>query len=224
MQCFRTDLNAGDEVIVRRADGKLSNANITELRYLNWECSGRIECRKAESAVDSENNILLPKGSPLVYGLSTPEVFIRALREIGWVPVKSKQRMYKAILANLNETHVAYILVRKNGLDIRMFFRSENDELIPYSLYERSSSDSKQVRHALAHTTFNLYEGILRFSNSFLNNESDLNRYFVPQGSTDKRTEELKERSKHRKDREEDSGIGDVGDYPDDMYLGYHMK
>ena len=200
VQCFRTDLKLSDEVIVRRADGELSNATISKLQYLNWDCKGRIECRKSESTLDSDGKIIIPKGAPLVFGVSTADVFIKSLRAAGWIPAKSRQRMYKSVLANFNDSHVAYIFVRKNGLDLRLFHRTENEQIKPYSLYDRSSSEGREVRHFLAHTTFNLYEGILRFSTSFLSNEGDLERYFVPQGSTDKRTDELKERAQSRKE------------------------
>ncbi len=223
VQCYRTNFKSGDEVIVRRADGKLRHACITRLRYLNWDCSGRIECRRTESLVDNENNILLPKGA-LVYGICTPDIFFKTLRKIGWIQVKSNQRMYKAVLANLNNAHIAYIFIRKNGLDIRMFCRSENETIIPYSLYDRSSIDGKEVRHSLAHTTFNLYEGILRFSASFLNNERDLNRYFMPQGSSDKRTNEFKEQARNRKNNYEHYGVDAIGEYADDMLYGYHCR
>ncbi|MDI5834422.1 hypothetical protein ODY93_22985, partial [Shewanella xiamenensis] len=44
-----------------------------------------------------------------------------------------------------------------------------------------------------------LFEGVLRFSNSFLSNEENMERYFVPQGESDKRTEELKKQAGERK-------------------------
>lgn len=198
MQCFRTDLQPSDEVIARRSDGKLRNATIARLQYLNWDCKGRIECKKSESTLDSNGNIILPKGSPLAFGMSNSYPFIKALRENGWIPVKSRQSMYKAVLANVNDRFVAYIFLRANGIDIRMFHRTNNEQVTPYSLYERSSLDGREVRHFLSNTTFNLYEGILRFSSSFLSNETNLDRYFVSQGSTDKRTEELKDLAKER--------------------------
>lgn len=48
VQCFRTDIKQGDKVIVRRADQKLRPALVKDLKYLNWDCSGRIECKSDE--------------------------------------------------------------------------------------------------------------------------------------------------------------------------------
>ena len=192
VQCFRTDLKTGDEVLVRKTDNQMIAAKVSLLKYLNWECSATIECRKDECSLDNSGNFVLPKGFPLSYGLASPEVFIRALKAAGWVPLKSRQRMYKAVLANTNSTDISYIFVRKNGVDIQILPRTDSNTIKPFGWYEGSLTEGKVVRHALAHTSFNLYEGILRFSKSFLSDEKDLERYFVPQGAKDKRTKELK--------------------------------
>lgn len=199
VQCFRTDLSVGDEVVVRRTDGKLRIAAISQLQYLNWDCNGRIECRREEASLDEAGNINLPKGSPLHVGTSTQVAFTKSLKASGWVPIKSRQKMYRAVLACVNKNSISYIFTRKNGIDIQIIPKVDENPVKPYSYYEGSLGDGRVVRHSLAHTTFNLLEGVLRFANSFQNNEEDLDRYFVPQGSTDKRTEELKQKAKERK-------------------------
>uniref|UniRef100_A0ABX1N6H9 Uncharacterized protein n=1 Tax=Aromatoleum buckelii TaxID=200254 RepID=A0ABX1N6H9_9RHOO len=224
VQCFRTDIKLGDKVVVRRTDGKLRFATIEHLKYLNWDCNGRIECRKDESTLNADGDIVLPNDCPLIYGISTADVFVKELKSIGWVPVKSRQRMYRTVLANLNASNIAYIFVRKNGLDIQILPRPNIIQIKPYTVYDKSLTEGKVVRHSLAHTTFNLFEGVLRFSNSFLSNGEDLERYFVPQGFTDRRTEELKNQAKQRESERNHYDFGDIGDYPDDMYMGYHMK
>uniref|UniRef100_E6XLQ0 Uncharacterized protein n=1 Tax=Shewanella putrefaciens (strain 200) TaxID=399804 RepID=E6XLQ0_SHEP2 len=198
VQCFRTDIKQGDKVIARRADGKLRPAIIRDLKYLNWDCNGRIECKADEIEHRSDGEIILPKGSPLAYGISTPDVFIKELKSHGWVPVKSKRRQYRTVLGFANSANVAYIFVRKNGVDIQMLPRTDNQIVKPYSMHEISFNEGKMVQHFLAHTTFNLFEGILRFSKSFIENEADLERYFIPQGRSDKRTEELKQQARER--------------------------
>ena len=195
VQCFRTDLRVGDEVVVRRTDGKLRIASILQLQYLNWDCNGRIECRREEILVDETGNITLPKGSPLHVGISTQDAFTKYLKASGWVPIKSRHKMYRVVLAYVNDHSVSYIFTRRNGIDIQVIPKVDSRPVKPYSYYESSFSDGKVVRHSLAHTTFNLFEGVLRFANSFQNSEKDLERYFVPQGSTDKRTEELKQKA-----------------------------
>lgn len=192
MQCFRTDMKSGELVVVRKTDGELVFAKIICFKYLNWDCNGQIECRKEECTININGDIVLPNGSPLSYGISSQYAFVKELKSIGWIPIKPKQRMYRIMLANLNSSSISYIFIRKNGLDIQIVPRANNNQIKPYSMYERSLSEGRVVRHSLAHTTFNLFEGILRFSKSFLSNEEDLDRYFFPQGKSDKRTEELK--------------------------------
>jgi hypothetical protein len=220
VQCFRTDIIINDQVIVRRSDGKLKHAIVKELRYLNWDCNGRIECKMPEAGEDKKGNIILPKGSSRIVGIVTSDAFIKKLRSMGWIPLKPKHKMYRAILAKKNCNHTAYIRVRKNGVDIQLFPSENEYSPVPYSLYEHGASDGRVVRHALAHTTFNLYEGILRFSNSFIHEEQNLDKYFVPVGSTDKRTIELKEKSEaERRAREESERLVNIEEQDDfDLY------
>ncbi len=202
VQCFRTDLKQSDKVVVRRTDGKLRYAVIEYLKYLNWDCNGRIECKIDEIKKYSVDNIVLPKGCPIVCGISTIEILVKELRACGWIPVKSKRRQYRTVLGFANRSKVAYIFVRKNGVDIQMLPRTENKIVKPYSMHEISFTEGKVVQHFLAHTTFNLLDGILRFSKSFIENEIDLERYFIPQGRSDKRTEELKQQAREAKKKQ----------------------
>ncbi|MBB3231966.1 hypothetical protein [Halomonas stenophila] len=199
VQCFRTDVKRRDKVIVRRTDGKLRSAIIQNLKYFNWDCNGRIECKEDEVIYKADGEIVLPKGSPLVFGLATHDIFIKELKLHGWVPVKSRRRQYRAVLGCTNATKVAYIFVRKNGVDIQILARIDHEVIKPYSLHALSFSEGEMVHHFLAHTTFNLFEGMLRFSKSFIENEVNLDRYFIPQGRSDKRTEELKKKARERK-------------------------
>jgi len=199
VNCLRADLVRGDDVIVRRADGSLRYAIVTQLQYLNWHCMACIECKKAEASIDGEGAILLPKGAPLKFGMLDPESFSRALKSRGWLPVKKTQKMYIEILALANNNAVAFIYLRKNGIDLQILPKVSNEPIRAYSLSQRSLSEGKVVRHSLSQTTFNLYEGIIRFADSFARNDSDLDRYFVPQGSKDRRTEELRRKSEAEK-------------------------
>ncbi|MFQ2221357.1 hypothetical protein ACK32A_00890 [Aeromonas enteropelogenes] len=200
VQCFRTDIKSNDDVVIRRTDGKLRLAKVLHTKYLNWDCKGRIECKKSECTFDPLGEVILPKGCPLIYGLSTPELLIKELKSSsGWTQIRSKQRIYRMVLANLNFTSIAYMFFRRNGVDIQIVPRVGDEIVKPYSIYIGSFTEGKVVRHSFAHTTFNLLEGLQRFSNSFLRNENDLERYFVPQGRSDKRTEDLKKQALERK-------------------------
>lgn len=199
VECFRTDLDLNEQVIVRLGSGELKHAVIMQKKYLNWDCKSRIECKASESSENSIGAIILPSRSPLTAGIATPTAFISAVRNMGWTPLKPSNRMYKSVLAIVNASQVAYIFVRRNGIDIKIVPKADGEELKAYSLYQCSLAEGRVVRHSLAHTTFNLFEGLIRFCKSFNANESDLDRYFVAVGSADKRTDELKVRTQTRK-------------------------
>ncbi|MBB3048974.1 hypothetical protein FHR99_003248 [Litorivivens lipolytica] len=197
---------------------------------MNWDCKARIECLLEEASQNAVGQYIVPDGAPTTYGLSSPEAFSKELRAHGWVPMKTKRRQYRAVFGKANQSRVAYIFIRKNGIDIEMIRSNDIEELKPYSFHQRSSDIEKAVAHYLAHTTFNLFEGLLRFSESFINNESDLDRYFEAQGSKDKRNEMLRRQGQVRdaerrrlKAERDYYDPDDHGDYPEDMYLGYHI-
>lgn len=226
VECFRTDLAPNDQVIVRLGSGELRHALVVQKKYLNWDCKGRVECKASEASESSIGETILPRGCPIISGIATPTAFVSAVRNMGWIPQKASQRMYRNVLARANETRTAYIFVRRNGIDIKVVEGVADELLRPYSLCNCSLSEGRVVRHSLAHTTFNLFEGVLRFCKSFDGNETDLDRYFVAVGDSDKRTEELKAISKARKSQR--SEMQDIYDACSDgsggpAYLGDGM-
>ncbi|MFV3406441.1 hypothetical protein ACNFIC_21195 [Pseudomonas sp. NY15463] len=226
VECFRTDLAPNDQVIVRLGSGELRHALVVQKKYLNWDCKGRVECKASEASESSIGETILPRGCPIISGIATPTAFVSAVRDMGWIPQKASQRMYRNVLARANETRTAYIFVRRNGIDIKVVEGVADEVLRPYGLCNSSLSEGRVVRHSLAHTTFNLFEGVLRFCKSFDGNETDLDRYFVAVGDSDKRTEELKAISKARKSQR--SEMQDIYDACSDgsggpTYLGDGM-
>ncbi|KFE52405.1 hypothetical protein [Pseudomonas syringae] len=226
VECFRTDLAAHDQVVVRLGSGQLRYALIVAMKYLNWDCKGRIECKASESSEDHLGDIVLPYGTPINKGITTHAAFVSAAKSLGWIPLKPSQRTYRNALGSTNEKNTAYVLVRRNGIDIKIIENTFRESLRPYSLCQCSLSEGITVRHSLAHTSFNLFEGVLRFCKSFDVNELGLERYFVPVGSSDKRTEELKAMSIARKSQQREmqdiyDACSDGGGGP--AYLGDGM-
>jgi hypothetical protein len=220
VQCFRDDLQPMEDVIVRRGDRELKFAKIQRLEYLNWDCKGRIECTVDEISHDENGEIVLPKSSPINLGVCTHYAFIKKIKLRGWVPIRSSRRQYFNVFGCVNSSSIAYIFFRKNGIDIHVIPRNDSVMLKAHSLHDSSFREGMFVDHFLAHTTFNLFEGVLRFSDSFISDEGNLDRYFISQGSSDKRTKELKNK-KIIKDSYDD--FGDLGSYPSDMNVfGYH--
>ena len=190
--CFRADLKTGDAVVVRLADGRLRPAVVETLQYLNWICSAFIECKVSEATEASDGTLSPPTGSPLHVGLATHQALARALRRDGWVPLKHYSSVYKILFSLSNKTQTANILLRKNGVDLQILPDRLATAPAPMSVCDVSITLGRVVRHHLAHTTFNLFEGIHRFAEAFVDNSNDYDRFFIPVGSRDKRTPKLK--------------------------------
>ena len=204
VECFRTDLQPGDRVLVRIDNGKLKPGIVTRLEYLNWNCKGRIECPIAEALVGDDGVLSPPPGSPISVGLASAQPVIARLKSEGWVPLKSSQNMHRSILSNSNSTQSANILFRRNGVDFQILPKRHDVAPRAYSYLKHAVTEGRVVRHFLARTTFNLYEGVLRFSQSFMSNEGNYDRFFNPVGSRDKTTAELKNRLRLARGNDED--------------------
>ena len=194
VNCFRTDLRINDSVLVRGADKRLSEARVNKIKYLNWDCSSFIECKCSEASTDDRGLTILPKKTPIVEGLSTQDSVISEIIKNGWVPLKPSNKSYRAVLAFDNETGSANIWFRKNGVDLQLLQERREIDLRAYSECTSAIAEGTVVRHYLSQTTFNLYEGVERFSNSFLLNEGDYTRFFKPVGSRNKSSSDLKKR------------------------------
>ncbi len=211
VECFRTDMKVGDAVLVEFPNRPITPASVVQVRYLNWNCSAKVRCKVTEATKDDDGEWSL-RNCPLVVGLTTRESLIIELKRRGWVSLRPS-RMHRAPLTNSNTTASANILLRTNGVDLQILSAKRASLPRPFSLNQESVTEGDFVRHHLAHTTFNLFEGILRFANSFMADEGNYERFFKSVGASDKRTDELKEEAKRqrigRADGELDNAMSD---------------
>lgn len=216
VECFRTDIKPADNVIVKLRDGRLAAATVVALKYLNWECKSRIICKTDEGAVSGDGEKI---------GLVSGDCLIAVLRNRGWTPFHST-KTYQLVLAYNNEVQTGRIWLRKNGVDFQVL-----SDLQPmprtFSKASISTLDGQFVRHYLSQTTFNLFEGAVRFAQSFERNEAKYDRFFVSVGKSDRRTadiRDLKQRSSGagRGLRDSDGGSDDwSSDWCDGMHSWY---
>ena len=193
--CFRTDLQKGDAVVVRLGDGRLRPAVVEMLQYLNWQCRAVVECKVSEAVETGDGTLTSPPGSPLHVGLATHQALARVLKVGGWVPLLHRSNVYTILFSFTNKTQTANILFRKNGVDLQILPERLPAAPVPMSSCDVSIAIGQVVRHHLAHTTFNLFEGIHRFAKAFANESGDYERFFVSVGSRDKRTSKQKNNS-----------------------------
>lgn len=183
--CFRTDLSPGDEVLIRISDRSLKPGLVLSVEYLNWNCKAFIECKVSESSLNSKGFLEPPSNSPVHIGLATHEALASLLSRNGWIRTK-KTNVHEFVFIYSNKTQAARILLRRNGIDLQIL--EERIEDLPVALDEFSTSinNGRLVRHFFSHTSFNLYEGVFRFSKSFQEGTDDYDRFFKSVGSKDK--------------------------------------
>lgn len=213
VECFRTDIDVGDAVLVHLPNRRLTQATVVQIRYLSWKCAGQIRGKVSE-AVCGKDGYWSLCNCPTVVWLATNEVFVAELKRLGWVPLK-RGHVHMAALTNSNQTLSANILVRRNGIDLQVLPARRNTMPRPFALDQESVAEGRVVRHYFAHTTFNLYEGILRFAASFMSDEGNYDRFFKSVGSSDRRTEKLKQEAENRRRSRSEREPDGLSDYYD---------
>jgi hypothetical protein len=211
VECFRTDVAVGDAVLVQLPKRQLTPAKVVEVGYLSWKCAGQIRAKMSE-ARQSDDGYWSLRDAPGVVGLATNKVFIAELRRRGWVPLKRKN-IHMAALTNSNTTASANILVRRNGIDLHILAVKRDRLPRPFDSSQEGFREGRVVRHYFSQTGFNLYEGILRFAESFMSDEGNYDRFFNSVGSSDRRTEKLRQESEARRksgsQRDTEDGLSD---------------
>lgn len=218
VECFRNDLTVGEQVLVQYPKRPLAVATVLDLAFLNWNCSGRIRCKltEAERALDGHWN---PQRPHVVVGLVSGDALASGLSDLGWVKLKPRQ-IYRFAMTYSNAESSANVLIRKNGVDLQILPLREVHPVIPFRTVQENPREGRFVSHYLAQTTFNLYEGILRFADSFMADCDNFDRFFKSVGSSDRRTEELKQQSASRKANSNESDSYTYGDYHRDCSDG----
>lgn len=206
VSCFRTDIKPEDAVIVELFGGRFEIGRVSAVKYLDWDCKARVVCKVGEGEITSRGVQFAP-GAPRSVGIISGEMLIARLRERGWTPYHSLVTTYRMVLAFNNEIQTARILVRRHGVDFQVL---PDLQAIPPALSQASvaTTEGRFVQHFLAHTTFNLYEGAIRFAEAFERNEGNYDRFFVSVGERDRRTVEQKaEAARAKRAPREDSGF-----------------
>lgn len=219
VRCFRTDIKPEDAVIVELFGDRFEIGRVSTVKYLDWDCKARVVCKVGEGEITSRGVQFAP-GTPRSVGIVSGEMLIARLRERGWTPYHSLVTTYRMVLAFNNEIQTARILVRRHGVDFQVL---PDLQALPPALSQASvaTDEGRFVQHFLAHTTFNLYEGAIRFAEAFERNEGNYDRFFVSVGERDRRTVEQKAAAaRAKRARREDSGFYWRGSGDDGMEKG----
>jgi hypothetical protein len=185
-ECTRDDLVPGERVIVRTKDKRLSVAFVNKLEYLSWNCSAEIVCKLTEASKNADGKYIVPKGAPYKKGYASSNTLINILDLKGWQKMTPVNKTYSLAMGKNNQSHTAFILFRKNGIDIQLH-DSEQYEVKKGGSWEISTTEGQIVHNYYARTNNNLLKWIESFATDFDDNKINLEKYLISKGSKDKR-------------------------------------
>lgn len=180
VNCLRTDIQIGDEVVVKMKDGPLKWAQVMDLNYLNWSCQNTVECLAKEARFTSDGIDLPPGGYQSVNGLAQPYDLAVHLYKIGWLPRRAASKMYRMAYSATNQSQTALILMRKNGIDIQIIDGLPAEEQRPNSVLSTSRSDGPFIGQPFHGSRDNVLERTANFAKAFLSNEDKLEAMVEP--------------------------------------------
>ena len=184
--CTRDDLVPGDKVVVRTKDQNLSTAFVDKLEYLDWNCDAEILCKLSERSKNADGNYVIPKGAPFKKGYASSNTLVNILDLKGWQKMTPANKTYSLVMGKKNQTKTAFILFRKNGIDIQLH-DSKKYEVKKGGSWAISTTEGQIVRNYYARTNNNLLKWIESFATDFDDNKKDLEKYLISKGSKDKR-------------------------------------
>lgn len=193
VNCWRTDLAVGDGVVVRQMSDRevLKEAVVIDLQFLNWRCKNYIECRSTECTYGPDG-IALPVPSKTLHGMTRPIDLWHVLKPRGWKLRKPAARQFKSAFFAFNGKENCTMFFRSNGIDIQIFPGSGSPLHYDNGTVGFSSLQGRHVRHTLSHSGINVYEHVDEFAAVFLKAD-DYARFMKPLGTTDKRTDKLRQ-------------------------------
>lgn len=179
VNCFRTDIIVGDDVVVRMKDGALKGAHVADLNYLNWECRHAIECL-AREAYFTRSGILVPPGVPLsVRGMARPLDLVMHLNRIGWIRRRPANKAYRVAFTATNGRRTGLILLRKNGVDVQILHGLPDEEMKRDSVLSTSRLKSPFFEQGFYGSQQNVLKRIAAFAEAFLRDDPGLEEMVV---------------------------------------------
>lgn len=184
VNCFRTDITVGDEVVVKMNNRPLKWARVDDVNYLNWGCQNTIECLASEAQFTA-NGIVLPAGGSLsIKGLARPYELAVRLFKMGWVSRRTASKMYRMAYSATNKTQTALILMRKNGIDVQIIDGLPAEKVKPNSVLSISREDGPFVGQPFHGSLHNILERTALFGEAFLRDATCLEEMIAPLQTT----------------------------------------
>jgi len=184
VNCLRTDIEVGDEVVVKMNNRPLKWARVDDINYLNWDCQNTIECLASEATFTAEGIALSPGESLSIKGLARPYELAVQLFKMGWLPRRAASKMYRKAYSAVNQTQTALILMRKNGIDVQIIDGLPSEEVKPNSVLSISRTDGPFIGQPFHGSRHNILKRTASFAEAFLRDATGLEEMITPLKTT----------------------------------------
>lgn len=182
VNCFRSDLEAGDIVVVRMQSGDriFKTAQVERVEFLNWRCKNTILCKRSEFSAEGAGRFSV-KRETQPRTIETIEELERELSKAGWTRTRMSAHVYRCVFVRKFETSGAAIGIRRNGIDFQIY--PENcDGAIEHTLQGFPDGTRNLVRHNFYASEVDLLEFTKQFALSANRPINDLEQFFHPIG------------------------------------------
>lgn len=184
VNCYRTDIVAGDEVIVLMEDGQRKRARVTDTNFLHWNCRNTIECL-ANEAQSSGRGAMKPSIETVSCSGFSRNVDLAAhIFELRWLPRRPANNIHQKAFSATNLKQTGLIWLRKNGVDVQIVEGLPNEEARPNSVLSVSVTEGIFIRQKLHGSLNNVFERTAAFAEAFLRNAPGLAEMVTPQQAT----------------------------------------
>ena len=170
--CFRTDIQEGDEVIVKKDNGLLEIGHVFEVSYKNFNCKYTVECLVSEAHLKG-SEVILPKGVSLFHkGMTRDEDLERRLDEFGWVHCRDATKIAHFAYMWVNATRTAIIsfksgFKKSKGISVQIWSGRPDIEMSPNNVLRVRPPESKAIWQSYHDSKYNVLERTADFAREF---------------------------------------------------------
>jgi hypothetical protein len=173
VNCFRNDIQGGDEVVVKMEDGTLERARVFKVCFQNWnKCKHTVECLVSEATLDGDV-VVLPEGGSLFHkGMTRDEDLERKLDEFGWVHCRDANKIAQPAYMWVNKSRTALISFRRRnekskGIDIQIWRGQPDVEMSSNNVLRVRPPACRVIWQPYHDSPYNILERTADFASEF---------------------------------------------------------
>ena len=170
--CFRTDIQEGDEVVVKKEDGALEIGHVFNVSYKNFNCKHTVECLVSETSLRG-GSFTLPEGDSLFHkGMTRDEDLESKLDESGWVHCRVASKIGQSAYMWVNATRTTLIsfergFKKSTGINVQIWRGRPDVEMSSNNVLQVRPPASKVIWLPYCDSHYNLLERTAGFACEF---------------------------------------------------------